>query len=312
MPGHQRRKPEPDVAGQPKIVTPRLLQAWPLPQPSEDADKEGRGRVLVVAGAPELPGTAILAATAALRAGAGKLRIATVGSIAPHVGIAVPEARVVALPETADGAIDPAAAARLAELANGCQATLIGPGLAESETIQDLLVDLLPRLRETLLVLDSEAMMAAASCHRALHDLPTFAILTPHAGEMAGLLGIEKARVQADPIGTARRAAEHFRSVIALKGAETVIAAPSGEVWCNRSGNVGLATSGSGDTLSGIIAGLAARGADPAQATVWGVYLHASAGDRLAERIGPLGFLARELLAEIPALMAEPGRRSRV
>jgi hydroxyethylthiazole kinase-like uncharacterized protein yjeF len=143
-----------------------------------------------------------------------------------------------------------------------------------------------------------------------LHDLPTCAILTPHAGEMAGLLGIEKERVQADPIGTARRAAEHFRSIVALKGAETVIASPSGEVWCNRTGNVGLATSGSGDTLSGIIAGLAARGADPAQATVWGVYLHGAAGDRLATRVGPLGFLARELLAEIPALMAELGRRS--
>ena len=110
----------------------------------------------------------------------------------------------------------------------------------------------------------------------------------------------------------ARRAAEHFRSVIALKGAETVIMSPSGETWCNRSGNVGLATSGSGDTLSGIIAGLAARGADPAQATVWGVYLHGSAGDRLAERVGPLGFLARELLAEIPALMADLGQSKRV
>jgi ADP-dependent NAD(P)H-hydrate dehydratase len=279
-----------------------------LPQPSDDADKEGRGRVLVVAGAPDLPGTAILAATAALRAGAGKLRIATVESIAPHVGIAVPEARVVALPETAGGAIDPAAAERLASLANECQATLIGPGLVEAETIQRLLADLVPRLRETVLVLDSEAMMASAGCQRELHGLPTCAILTPHAGEMAGLLGIEKASVQQDPIGTARRAADHFRAVIALKGAETVIVSPSGDVWGNRTGNVGLATSGSGDTLSGIIAGLAARGADPAQATVWGVYLHGAAGDRLAERIGPLGFLARELLAEIPALMAMLGR----
>src|SRR5215217_9000840 len=113
MPGRRHRKAGPDGAGQPPIVTPRLLRAWPLPQPSDDADKEGRGRVLVVAGSPELPGTAILAATAALRAGAGKLRIATVASIAPHVGIAVPEARVVALAETERGAIAPDAAARL-------------------------------------------------------------------------------------------------------------------------------------------------------------------------------------------------------
>src|SRR5829696_4470943 len=117
MPERQRRsvaRAAPATPGQPPIVTPRLLRAWPLPQPSDDADKEGRGRVLVVAGAPDLPGTAILAATAALRAGAGKLRIATVESIAPHVGIAVPEARVLALPEAAGGAIDSGAAERLA------------------------------------------------------------------------------------------------------------------------------------------------------------------------------------------------------
>jgi NAD(P)H-hydrate repair Nnr-like enzyme with NAD(P)H-hydrate dehydratase domain len=95
-------------------------------------------------------------------------------------------------------------------------------------------------------------------------------------------------------------------AVVALKGRETLIAAPaSGNVYCNRAGNVGLATSGSGDTLSGVITGLAARGSTPFQAAVWGVYLHARAGDALARRMGSLGFLARELLAEIPPLMAK-------
>jgi NAD(P)H-hydrate repair Nnr-like enzyme with NAD(P)H-hydrate dehydratase domain len=93
---------------------------------------------------------------------------------------------------------------------------------------------------------------------------------------------------------------------VILKGAVTHIAAPSGETYRNsQAGNVGLATSGSGDALAGIIAGLAARGADPLQAAVWGVYLHGSAGDRLARRGGPLGYLPRELLAEVPALLAE-------
>jgi len=295
----------------PPVVTPELLRAWPLPQPSDDADKEGRGRVLVVAGSPELPGTAVLAATAALRAGAGKLRIATVASIAPYVGIAVPEARVLALPETRGGAIDPRAVRQLAELANASQATLIGPGLVGTETLRVLLCHLLPRLADTVLVLDSEAMMAIPGCLQELHGLRASAILTPHAGEMAGLLSMEKTDVRADPVGTARRAAEHFRAVVALKGSETVIASPSGQGWRNRSGNVGLATSGSGDTPSGIVAGLVARGAAPAQAAVWGVYLHGSAGDRLARQVGPLGFLARELLAEIPALMAELSRPER-
>ena len=305
------RQPGQRADDTPTLLTPRLFRRWPLPQPAENSDKEGRGRVLVVAGAPELPGTAVLAATAALRAGAGKLRIATVGSIAPFVGIAVPEARVYALPELTSGGLDPAAADRLAELANGCQAALIGPGLADTEAVQALLLRLLPQIQDTALVLDAEAMIAAAGCHQELHTLRTCAVLTPHAGEMAGLLRMEKDAVAADPVRTAHRAAEHFRAVVALKGAETIIATRDGEVWCNRTGNVGLATSGSGDTLSGIIAGLAARGAEPAQAAAWGVYLHGSAGDRLAERVGPLGFLARELLAEIPALMAELGRPAR-
>ena len=120
---------------------------------------------------------------------------------------------------------------------------------------------------------------------------------------MAGMLGVEREAITREPAVTARRAAEQWGVVLTLKGRETFIAAPDGRIYCNTAGNVGLATSGSGDTLAGIIAGLAARGAEPLQAAVWGVYLHASAGDRLAERMGRLGFLARELLDEIPALM---------
>jgi NAD(P)H-hydrate repair Nnr-like enzyme with NAD(P)H-hydrate dehydratase domain len=139
----------------------------------------------------------------------------------------------------------------------------------------------------------------------ALHSLEGRAVITPHAGEMASCLKEDKAEITGDPGATARRAADLFRCVVALKGAETVIAAPEGEAYRSRAGNVGLATSGSGDTLGGLIAGLAARGAPPLQAAVWGVYLHARAGDRLARRIGPLGFLARELLGEIPGLMGK-------
>ncbi|MCC6178146.1 MAG: NAD(P)H-hydrate dehydratase [Chloroflexi bacterium] len=288
----------------PTIISPRLLRDWPLPCPTDCADTGGRGRVLVVAGAPELQGAAALAATAALRAGAGEVRIGTVRSIAPFVGLAVPEARVYALPETDHGGIDPSAAEQVAEIASGCRATLIGPGLVDLPAVRRLLERLLPRLEDTDLVLDAEAMMAAPACRRDLHVRRAPAILTPYAGELAGLLDMEKERVIAEPAATARAAAEHFHCVVALKAARTIVATPGGATWCNRSGNVSLATPGSGDTLSGIIAGLVARGADPARAATWGVYLHGAAAGRLAKRIGPLGFLARELLAEIPTLMA--------
>ncbi len=217
----------------------------------------------------------------------------------------MPEARIYALPETERSGIDPTAAEYLAELANDCQATLIGPGLVDNEAILKLLIGLLPRLSTTSLVLDSEAMMAVTECPDELYELGCPAVLTPHAGEMAGLLGEPKEAVLSDLISSARRAAARFRTVIVLKSAESVIADSDGRIWRNRGGTVGLATSGSGDTLSGIIAGLAARGAELSQASAWGVFLHSRAGERLASKIGPLGFLARELLAEIPPLMAE-------
>lgn len=286
------------------------MRAWALPQPFEGDDKDARGRVLVVGGAAELPGAIILAATAALRAGAGKVQIATVSSIALAVGVAVPEARVIALPETKTGGIAASAADVIVEHANTVQAVLIGPGMMDEKSIMRLMKSLLPRLKEPLVALDAGALSCVNEDKQCLHALKQRVVLTPHAGEMAGMSGIDKELIETNPAGVAQELARELRAVIALKGSETFIVAPAGDMsYCNRAGNVGLATSGSGDTLSGIIAGLAARGATPLQAAAWGVYLHGRAGDRLARKVGPLGFLARELPDEIPRLMAEVGKR---
>ena len=284
-------------------ITPRLLRRWPLPQPGAEADKEERGRILVVGGAPEMPGAVILAATAALRAGAGKVRIATCRSVAPLVAAAVPEARVKGLAETASGAIDPAAAVDVAGFAEGTQAVVIGPGLIDREATEELVARLIPRLRATV-VLDAVAQVALGADPDLLRGRAAGAIVTPHATEMVALLGGGEDEVGAAPAASAVDAARRLGVVVALKGATTHIAGPDGACYRNRTGNAGLATSGSGDVLSGIIAGLAARGADPLRAAVWSVYLHGRAGDRLAQCVAPLGFLARELLVEIPPLMA--------
>jgi hydroxyethylthiazole kinase-like uncharacterized protein yjeF len=277
-----------------------------LPQPDEGGSKEERGRVLVVGGAPEMPGALILAATAALRAGAGKLQIATCGSIAQAIGTIVPEGRVFALPETKAGGISASAARMIAERASDAQAVLVGPGMVDEKAIVRLLKDLLPRISGPTVVLDAGALACLKEDRQSLHGLNYRVVLTPHAGEMAMLTGVDKDKIVAEPLESARAAALELRAVIALKGAETFIVAPQGsKVYCNRAGNVGLATSGSGDTLSGIIAGLAARGAQPLQAAAWGVYLHARAGELLARKMGQLGYLARELLAEVPRLMSE-------
>ncbi len=291
-------------------VTTQLLRDWPLPMPDLGGDKEVRGHVLILGGSREMPGAVILAATAALRAGAGKLTVATGASVAQLVALAMPEALVIGLAETDTGGFLPEAIARLDPLADRVDAVLIGPGMQDEEATAALVHGLLDRLQgsNTAVVLDACAMGTLMYAPGgSASDTPfRFAqpvILTPHCGEMAHLTGIEKTDIVGQPDSRAQAAAASWNAVVALKGARTVIAAPDGAMWEHEGGNVGLAISGSGDTLAGIIAGLAARGATLEQAACWGVALHARAGERLAERMGVLGYLAREIPDEIPALL---------
>lgn len=276
-----------------------------MPQPDSDGDKEERGRVLILGGSPQLPGAVLLAGNAALRAGAGKLQIATGRSVAPLVAVQIPEARVIALPEDGDSGFAPSAAEALFPFIGQADAVLIGPGITDAEAIRPLIQQILPHMEAATLTADAGALELLQETPTLFHSLEGKAILTPHAGEMAQMLNAEKETIRNQSAETVRQAVERFQAVVALKGAETSITGPNQALYLNRVGNTGLATSGSGDVLAGIIAGLAARGAEPLQAAVWGVYLHACAGDRLARRIGPLGFLARELPDEIPALMSE-------
>ena len=296
----------------PIAVDNALLREWALPQTPADGDKEARGHVLVLGGSAEMPGAVILAATAALRAGAGKLTIATGASVAKLVALAIPEARVIALRETADGGFTGDATAELHPLADKVNAILIGPGMQDEAATAALVRALLPRLNGTGVVLDACAMGIILNPDLAPQQ-PAFrfdhpVIVTPHAGEMAHLTGIAKNDLLAEPHAHALRAAAQWNAVVALKGARTMIAAPDRRSWSHEGGNVGLAISGSGDTLAGIIAGLAARGATLEQAACWGVALHARAGDRLAERFATLGYLAREIPDQVPALMESIAR----
>jgi ADP-dependent NAD(P)H-hydrate dehydratase len=306
-----RKITEQSLASRPVLITPRLLRAWPLPQPDEEGDKEARGRVLVVGGSTEMPGACVLAATAAARAGAGKLQIATCQSIAAHVAVAVPEARVFALPETRTGALSASDVGQIIEHVNEARAVLVGPGMCDEKEIARFMKSLLARVDGPLLVLDANALTSLAHAPGLLKKLRGRVVLTPHAEEMGELLGIEKAAVERDRVRALQAAVTRFNAAVILKGRETLVAAPDSSIYVNRAGNVGLATSGSGDTLAGLIAGLCARGAETLQAAVWGVYLHARAGERLARRTGPLGYLARELPDEVPALMAELGGQRR-
>jgi ADP-dependent NAD(P)H-hydrate dehydratase len=279
-------------------IEARLLRDWPLPQPGGGADKEERGSLLIVAGSAETPGAAALAAIAALRAGAGKLAIASADSAALGLALAVPEARVIAIAETLAGGPAADGLAKLETLLAKVDAILLGPGLQDATATRAFVRRVVKRTSAAI-VLDALAMEVVLDLRRFERPL----ILTPHHGEMAHLTGLEKETIAAEPERHAREAAARWNAVVVLKGALTVIAAPTGACWRHDGQQPGLGTSGSGDVLAGLIAAIAARGAPLVQAAAWGVAVHARAGRALAERIAPLGFLASELPGEIPRVM---------
>lgn len=279
-----------------------LLRSLPLPVLASDTDKDARGRVLVVGGGAEVPGAALLTGVAALRVGAGKLQMAATAAFAQGLALAVPEARVITA--AGEGDFSPEAAAVLAEAACRCDAVIVGPGMMEEGPSGELAAGLMAGAPEAAFVLDAAAMTAIGAHAGAAREAGRL-VLTPHQGEMAALSGRSKDEVQADPVAVAREMAARFQAVVALKSRDTWIVSPDGRAWLHRAGVPGLATSGSGDVLAGVIGGLLARGASPVTATIWGVWLHGRAGARLAQRIGPLGFLARELLDELPRALTE-------
>ncbi|HEY4581784.1 MAG TPA: ADP/ATP-dependent (S)-NAD(P)H-hydrate dehydratase, partial [Lysobacter sp.] len=214
-------------------------------------------------------------------------------------------------PETRGGALATAARARIEAMAEHADAIVVGPGLLESDATARMLAGWLAALPEVPVVVDAAALCAFDHRADAIAAGASLRILTPHAGESARLLGRDRRDIESRPLELGIEMARRFNAVCVMKGATSYVidgpaldAGAGDAIACNRYGNVGLATSGSGDTLAGIVGGLAARGATPFQAAAWGVFLHAAAGDALAERQGgPLGFLARELLDEIPRLM---------
>jgi hydroxyethylthiazole kinase-like uncharacterized protein yjeF len=279
---------------EPVPLTPRLLRDWALPVP--DGGKHARGSVLVVGGARATVGAVLLAGVAALRAGAGVLRMAVAGSGAAALGVAVPEASVVGLPETGSTIDGAAAAAALGVAVAQADVVLLGPGLDDVDETEALLRGTVEALGEgTALVLDAYALGALAR----VPELGRRAtVLTPNTREGAILLG----RDPTDLAGDAAEIARRYGAVTSLYGQ---VAAPHGKRWREDGGDTGLGTSGSGDVLAGVVAGLLARGAEPDQAACWATYVHAAAGQRLAARVGRIGFLARDLVDEVPRVLTE-------
>jgi hydroxyethylthiazole kinase-like uncharacterized protein yjeF len=273
-----------------------------LPARPADGHKGTFGTVVAIAGSRGFTGAAYLCATAAVRAGAGLVRLLVAEGIYPVLAVKCTEVMATPVPEDAPGAVGPAAGEVIVEHLRAATAGLLGPGLGRDPATWRLLRELATKVDRPL-VLDADALNALADSRHLLARLGPGRVLTPHPGEMARLTGRPTSEVQAGRGRVAASAAREWGAVVVLKGARTLVAAPDGRVSEDPHEVPALASGGTGDVLAGLIAGLLAQGSDPYTAAVTGVYVHAEAGRRLQARLGAAGVLASELLPELPAVM---------
>ncbi|UCF89912.1 MAG: NAD(P)H-hydrate dehydratase [Desulfobacterales bacterium] len=286
------------VAPQQYLLTPDIIGNYIGPRPA-DAHKGRTGHVLVVAGSPGKTGAAAMTAMSAVRSGAGLVTLGIPRSLNPVLETQVLEAMTFPLPETHAGALGESAGDVIINLADGKNCLAIGPGLGQSPEIQNLMRRIITTAALPL-VIDADGINNLAGQVRILREANAPVVLTPHPGEMARLMDTSVGAVQKDRIHSARSFAADFKVHLILKGARTLIAHPDGRIYINPTGNSGMASGGMGDVLTGIIAGLIAQGLPPESAAHAGVYLHGAAADRLAQTIGPFGFLASEVMHTIP------------
>ncbi len=273
-----------------------------LPERPKDAHKGTFGTVVVLAGSLGFTGAAYLAATGAARTGAGLVSLLVADRIYPILAAKCTEVMATPVPEVAPGAVGHAAYDSILRQMSTAEAAVVGPGLGHDSSTWRLILDLALHA-ECPLVLDADALNALAGSARKKTRLGKNRVLTPHPGEMGRLLGKTAEAVNADRPGAARKAAREWGAIVVLKGAHTLVAHPDGRLSEDPHEVPALATGGTGDVLSGVIAALIAQGSDPYTAAVTGVYLHAAAGRRISQRIGDAGLLASDLLPEIPLVM---------
>ncbi len=290
----------PDIGVHARLLGTAAVQAAFLPR-EMDSHKGTYGHVLVVAGTPDCPGAALLAARAAQRSGSGAVTLAsdveTVRRLAPVLGSLMGKS-------AGEDRLD---AVTVQEAMVGCTATLVGPSLpADARTLEFLKAVL--RNTRVPAVLDAGALSAMGTDHTWLKGRPGPTVLTPHPGEMATLLGTDAQAVQLDRVAAARQLAEASGAIVILKGASTVVSAPNGEVGICVSGNPGMAAAGAGDVLAGIAASLLGQGVEPYLAACAAAELHARAGDLAAETVSEAALLAEDVLAALgPAVQVAIG-----
>ena len=291
------------------IATELIIEDWVksvLPERPLDANKGSFGRVLVVAGSINYIGAAYLACKGAARVGAGLVTLSTARSLQPILATKLTEVTYAPLPEAEAGVIASEATSVLQQWLPGYEVLLMGCGLGQNAQVVEFIKSTLfslPQTSSPALVLDADALNTLAQIPSWWQKLSQDAILTPHPGEMARLAGVSVDEVQRQRLEITRKAAMEWQKVIVLKGAYTIVAASDGRAKISQIANPGLASAGTGDVLTGVIAGLVAQGLPLFDAAACGVYLHGQAGEMVRREIGDAGMLAGDLLPVLPKVV---------
>lgn len=280
------------------VITPSSVREL-LGKRQSDAHKGINGRVTVIAGSQGMTGAAALTSVAALKSGAGLVTLGIAESLNAVMEAKLTEVMTKPLPEIVGAAIGRKALPYIEAMAAKSEVVAIGPGLGRQEETMATVREAFQSL-ECPIVIDADGLQAFVGHTELLSNSKAMAVLTPHPGEMGRLLDISAAEVNLDRLGTARLAAELWGSIVILKGARTIVAFPDGEVYINTTGNPGMATGGTGDVLTGVIAGLIAQGLSSHAAAVAGVHIHGLAGD-IAAASGMIGMVAGDVVNGLPS-----------
>jgi len=268
-----------------------------------NAHKGDFGHIFILAGSERFSGAAVLCAGAAMRAGAGLVTLGIPESLnSVIIKIKPKEVMTFPLPETSDGTLRLSGYKKIKEFVKNTDVLAVGPGLTQNKSTQGLVREMISKIDKPM-VIDADGLNALVGHLKMLSAIryPLSAkILTPHPGEMARLLGISVKKVQSKRKEIAKKFAQDYKVTVVLKGHNTVVADYNDNLYINKTGNPGMATAGSGDVLTGMIAAFLGQGLNQFEASKYAVYLHGLAGDLAAKEKTQLGMIASDIIDKIP------------
>lgn len=277
-----------------------------IPVRKEDSNKGDYGKVLVIAGSVGMTGAAYLASQGALLSGSGLVICGIPGSLNPIMEVKLTEVMTLSLPETTNQTLSFAAKDKILSFAKTCDVVAIGPGLGRDKETAKLVKVLLETIDKPI-VLDADGINALEGDPKLLMRRNNMTVITPHPGELSHLMNMGIDDIQSKRLETAKNVADITGTICCLKGHKTVVASPDGLTYVNETGNSGMATGGTGDVLTGVIAAFIAQGVNAFSAAVSGVYLHGVAGDIAAEKKGLFSLVASDLLEYLPEAFKKAG-----